>query len=144
MVDHLTKKQRSKNMKSVKSSGSKLENSITKALWGKGFRFRKNVNNLFGKPDIAIKKYKIVIFIDSCFWHGCPTHSTIPHKNHDFWKRKINGNIKRDNEVTKYYKDKGWNILRIWEHDIKRNQNKSINEIIEFINKHKGEFDDKR
>ncbi|MBP3039564.1 very short patch repair endonuclease [Bacillaceae bacterium Marseille-Q3522] len=132
-MDRLTKVQRSHNMKSIKSKGTKLEEKVNKALWIKGIRFRKNNQKLFGKPDISIQKYKIVIFIDSCFWHGCELHSTIPVTNRGFWVKKINRNKERDIEVTDYYLRNGWNILRIWEHDLKADFSKTIDIIENFI-----------
>lgn len=131
MADNLTKEQRSKNMKAIKSQSS-LENRVTKALWKLGFRFRKNVN-LFGKPDISLKKYKIVIFIDSCFWHCCPIHGNMPKSNKDYWEKKLERNISRDLEVNKFYQENGWNLLRIWEHEFKEDFNETVNKIAEFI-----------
>lgn len=71
-MDNITKDKRSDVMRAVKSKNTKIEQKVCKEIWKKGIRFRKNVKDLKGKPDISIKKYKIVIFIDSCFWHGCP------------------------------------------------------------------------
>ncbi|TAA73145.1 very short patch repair endonuclease [Planococcus salinarum] len=118
-------------MKSIKSE-SKLENKISKLLWHKGYRYRKNVKNLVGKPDIAIKKYKIVIFIDSCFWHHCPDHGHFPRTNEEFWRKKLTRNMERDIEVNNYYNKNGWNILRIWEHETK-NLEQVIGKIVNFI-----------
>ncbi|MGZ4159789.1 MAG: very short patch repair endonuclease [Neobacillus sp.] len=137
MADRLTKEQRSRNMQAVKSQSS-LENRVTKELWKMGFRFRKNVKNLFGKPDISLKRYKIVIFIDSCFWHCCPIHGTMPKSNIDFWKKKLRRNIGRDLEVNNYYSEKGWNILRLWEHEFKENFDGAIQKIVDFIKQKKG------
>ncbi|WP_160725133.1 very short patch repair endonuclease [Bacillus sp. USDA818B3_A] len=134
MADNLTKEQRTKNMKAIKSQ-SALENRVTKALWKMGFRFRKNVN-LLGKPDIALKKYKIVIFIDSCFWHCCPIHGNMPKSNKEYWEKKLERNKIRDLEVNKFYKEKGWNILRVWEHELKDNFIQSTNLIANFIREH--------
>lgn len=89
-------------------------------MWKRGFRFRKNDKTLFGNPDIAIKKYKLVIFIDFCFWHGCDVHGHIPKSNVDYWTKKIDRNIKRDKEVNAGYIEKGWNIKRMWEHKLKK------------------------
>jgi DNA mismatch endonuclease, patch repair protein len=133
MTDTHTKEQRIKNMKAIKSQ-SNLENKVSKALWNKGFRFRKN-SKLYGKPDIAIQKFKIVIFIDSCFWHVCPEHSNIPKSNQDYWVKKLNRNQERDREVSRYYKEQGWNIMRIWEHELKRDFDGTIEKISSFINK---------
>jgi DNA mismatch endonuclease, patch repair protein len=131
MTDNLTEEQRKKNMRAIKSQ-SALENRVTKELWRKGYRFRKNAN-LFGKPDISIKKYKIVIFIDSCFWHCCPIHGNMPKSNKDYWERKLKRNKMRDIEVNKYYLDKDWNVLRVWEHEFKEDFNGALNKIASFI-----------
>jgi DNA mismatch endonuclease, patch repair protein len=135
MTDNLTKEQRKKNMRAIKSQ-SALENRVTKELWRKGFRFRKNAN-LFGKPDISMKKYKIVIFIDSCFWHFCPIHANMPKSNKDYWEKKLKRNKERDIEVDQYYKDKGWNILRVWEHELKDHFFEAIEMIENYIRRNK-------
>jgi DNA mismatch endonuclease (patch repair protein) len=132
MTDTVSKEQRRKNMQAIKSH-SKLEDKVTKELWKHGIRFRKNVKGLFGKPDISIKKYKIVIFIDSCFWHGCEIHGNKPKSNVDYWEKKLQRNKERDREVNKYYNEKSWNIKRIWEHELKDDFDGTINDIIEFI-----------
>ncbi|MBA4544562.1 very short patch repair endonuclease [Thermoactinomyces daqus] len=132
MADVLSKEQRTKNMKAIRSV-SKLEEKIAKELWKRGARFRRNVKDLFGKPDIAIKKYKIVVFIDSCFWHGCKKHGNIPQTNKDFWIKKLERNIKRDIEVSNYYTCRGWNVLRIWEHEVKEDFDGCISRIMDFI-----------
>jgi DNA mismatch endonuclease, patch repair protein len=131
MADNLTKEQRVKNMKAIKSQ-SKLENKVSKKLWNMGFRFRKNTN-LFGKPDISIKKYKIVIFIDSCFWHCCPIHGNMPKSNEDYWQNKLDRNKKRDIEVNAYYQKNEWNIIRIWEHEFKDDFELAVSKIALFI-----------
>lgn len=132
MTDKITKDQRSKVMKSIRAQ-SKLENQVSKALWRKGLRFRKNVRSLYGNPDISIKKYKVVIFIDSCFWHSCPLHGKIPKSNQEYWQHKIHQNILRDNEVTSHYKENGWHIIRVWEHDIRENFDQIINDILHSV-----------
>lgn len=119
MPDKFPKETRSKIMKSIKSE-SKLENKVSKALWNEGLRFRKNDKTLFGKPDISIKKYKIVIFIDSCFWHNCEIHGHIPKSNQEYWIKKLHRNAERDKKVNQYYKERNWNIVRVWEHQLKK------------------------
>lgn len=131
MADVLNKEQRSRNMRAIKSQ-SNLENRVTKALWKKGIRFRKN-SRLYGKPDIAIQKYKAVVFIDSCFWHVCPEHGNMPKSNKEFWEKKLNRNQERDDEVNKYYMENGWNILRIWEHEVKKDFQGTVDKIAAFI-----------
>lgn len=105
-------------MSKVKSKDSKIEILLRKELWRNGFRYRKNSIKYFGKPDIVLPKYKTVIFVDSCFWHGCKKHGSMPQTRREFWENKINRNKSRDNEVSRFYKKEGWNIIRIWEHDL--------------------------
>ena len=119
-------------MRSIRSQ-SKLENRVTKALWHKGLRFRKNVKSLPGAPDIAIKKYKVAVFIDSCFWHGCPDHFRLPESNTEYWARKIAKNKNRDQNVTSHYVSSGWRILRVWEHEFKEDFDAAVTRIAEFI-----------
>lgn len=133
MADKVPEEIRSKNMRAIRSTHTKLEDMVTKELWKRGFRFTKNNASLKGKPDISIKKYKIVIFIDSCFWHLCELHGHIPKSNVDYWYQKLNRNKQRDIDITSYYKNNGWNILRIWEHEIKEDFSKSIEKIASFI-----------
>lgn len=106
-------------MSKVRSKDSKIEAEFRKKLWQAGFRYSKNSTKYFGKPDLVLKKYKTVIFIDSCFWHGCKKHCRIPASNKKYWKNKIERNKQRDKKVERHYKKIGWNCLRIWEHDIK-------------------------
>lgn len=140
MADNLSPEDRIKNMKAIRSTGTKLEDKVCNVLWRSGYRFRRNVSGLFGKPDISIKKYKVVIFIDSCYWHGCDIHGNTPKSNHEYWTKKLERNKERDQEVSSYYVNCGWSILRIWEHQLKKNSfEESINEICCFIDqaKHK-------
>lgn len=136
-MDRHTKEQRHKNMQAVKGKNTKLENNVMAYLWQHGYRFGKNVKDLEGKPDIAIKKYKLVIFIDSCFWHKCPIHYKAPATNFEFWENKITGNQKRDEQITEYYQSKEWNILRIWEHELRDDFEKTMQKAINFIEKSK-------
>ncbi|WP_145333024.1 very short patch repair endonuclease [Paenibacillus xylanexedens] len=134
MVDNLSPENRKKNMSAIRSTGTKLEDKVSRELWRKGFRFRRNNTNLYGKPDISIKKYKIVIFIDSCFWHGCEIHGNIPKSNQEYWKKKLVHNKQRDTQVNSYYESIGWSLLRIWEHKLKKDEfQDTINNISSFI-----------
>ncbi|WP_085507159.1 very short patch repair endonuclease [Thalassobacillus devorans] len=142
-ADIMTKEQRKKTMSKIRAR-SKLEDRVTRALWARGYRFRKNVRKLRGTPDIVIQKYKVVIFIDSCFWHACPTHGNIPKSNTEFWKDKFARNKKRDEEDTLYYRNQGWKILRVWEHDLKKKKfDDTINHIAEFIDQAKAQSEKK-
>lgn len=139
MADRISKEARSKTMAAVKSV-SKLEDEVCKALWLKGRRFRRNSKQLFGKPDISIKKYKVVIFIDSCFWHRCPLHSATPKTNIEYWSKKFQRNVERDHIVTEYYESKNWNILRVWEHEFKEDFAQTVTKIDDFIKEAKSEY----
>lgn len=108
----------SKVMKGNTGKDTKMEVRVRKALWHKGYRYRKNHRKLLGTPDISFPKSKIVIFLDSCFWHGCPLHFKLPKKNREFWEQKIQRNMERDSEVNYHYDEEGWIILRFWEHEI--------------------------
>ena len=119
-MDIFTSEKRSDVMSKVKNKDSKLEVRFRKALWAEGCRYRKNSTKYFGKPDLVLKKLKTVIFIDSCFWHCCPEHGEIPRTRREFWKKKLDRNKARDKEVTAHYKEKGWKVVRIWEHDFKK------------------------
>lgn len=121
-------------MGAVKSKDTKMEISFRKELWKNGLRYRKNSLKHFGKPDVVFKKYKIVIFLDSCFWHGCKKHGTIPATRRDFWIKKIVRNKERDKEVNQHYKKIGWKVFRFWEHDIEKNLENSINKVVCFFN----------
>ncbi len=133
MTDKVSREIRKKTMQAVKAKNTKLENLVFKKLWKNGIRFRKNVVDLAGKPDIAIKKYKIVIFIDSCFWHGCDIHLRLPETNKEYWINKIFKNKARDKNINEYYKNQNWGLLRVWEHKLRTDFENTILEIITFI-----------
>ncbi|MFO7807158.1 MAG: very short patch repair endonuclease [Candidatus Moraniibacteriota bacterium] len=103
-MDKVSPKKRSEIMRAVKSKGSGIEVAFRKQLWKAGFRYRKNPSDYFGKPDLVLKKYRTVIFIDSCFWHGCEKHCRLPATNKDYWVKKIDRNKDRDREMNDYYR----------------------------------------
>ena len=118
MTDTVPVVKRSAIMRAVRSKDSAMEVRFRKALWRRGYRFRKNAANCLGKPDLALRKHRTVIFLDSCFWHGCEEHCRVPSTRTDYWPAKIERNKKRDLEVNAYYQEKGWRVLRIWEHEV--------------------------
>jgi len=120
-------------MSAVRSKDTKMEVSFRKALWVKGFRYRKNPKKYFGKPDLVLKKYKTVIFLDSCFWHGCPDHCRLPKTKKKYWQDKVKRNKLRDIEVSKHYINKDWKVFRIWEHEIKESENDVVEKLISFL-----------
>ncbi len=123
-------------MQAVKSKGSKIETALAKALWAKGFRYRKNDKTVFGKPDFTFKKYKIAVFVDSEFWHGKDWHiKKLNHKsNQEFWHKKIERNIERDIEVNEKLISEGWKVLRFWGKDIQKNLHNCLVEVENLIN----------
>ena len=130
-----------KIMSAIKSKDTKPEVFFRKALWKWGIRYRKNVN-LFGRPDIAIQKYKLVIFIDGDYWHGnnwkirnLPSLESELSNYSNFWKNKIMTNIKRDEKVNDYYNSSNWTIIRFWQSDIEKDLSACIIKTIETINK---------
>lgn len=114
---------RSENMRLIKSKDTSIETMLRKELWEKGYRYRKNCADIYGKPDICFKGKKIAVFCDSEFWHGknLLEGKYIPKTNTDFWVKKIKRNIERDNEVNNFLEKKGWTVLRFWEQNIRTN-----------------------
>jgi DNA mismatch endonuclease (patch repair protein) len=104
-------------MSSIRSKNTKPEIAVRKTLWAKGFRYRVHYGP--EKIDIAFPSKKVGIFIDGCFWHGCPIHSHEPKTNQAYWLPKLQRNIQRDFETNEQLKAKGWAVIRFWEHDIK-------------------------
>ncbi|WP_300728179.1 very short patch repair endonuclease [uncultured Bacteroides sp.] len=121
MADKLTKEQRHKCMSHIRSKDTKPEIIVRKYLFSKGFRFRIHVKNLPGTPDIVLKKYRTVIFINGCFWHGHENckYSTLPTTNTDFWKEKIEKNKQRDLKERIELRNLGWHVIQLWECQLK-------------------------
>lgn len=130
-MDRLTKEQRRKNMQAVKNKDSKIEILLRKVLWSKGYRYRKNCQNIVGKPDIVLSKYRTAIFCDSEFWHGYnwEVRKNDIKSNREFWIKKIEGNIKRDANVNKILKEQGWKVIRFWGKEIQNDLETCINKI---------------
>lgn len=131
-----TTKQKSENMKAVKSVDTKIEVKLRLALWHKGIRYRKNFKIYSCKPDIVLTKYKIAIFCDGDFWHGKEDPNIVKH-NKKFWVEKIKRNMERDLENTIELRDNGWVVLRFWESDIEKNLTECVEMIINEINNKK-------
>lgn len=137
MADRLTPEQRHKNMQNIRSKDTKIEIQLRKALWIKGYRYRKNYKLLPGKPDIALLKYKIAVFCDSEFFHGKDWEVLRPQlekgKNSDFWINKISRNMQRDDEINKELLFMGWTVIRFWGKDILKNTDECVKVIEETI-----------
>ena len=121
MVDNLTSEQRKKAMSHVQQINTKPEKQVRSFLHRLGFRFRKNVSSLPGKPDIVLLKYKTVIFVHGCFWHqheGC-RKARRPTSNVEFWNTKLDKNVKRDIKNIELLKETGWKVVVVWECELK-------------------------
>ena len=123
-MDVHSKKTRSYNMSQIKGKNTKPEETVRKYLFSKGFRYRKNDKRLPGTPDIVLPRYKTVIFVNGCFWHGHKGCKFFvwPKSNQQFWKNKITANIERDQRKRKKLEDLGWNVIVIWECELKKPQ----------------------
>ena len=122
-MDNLTSIQRSKIMRAIRSTNTKDEVRLAKALWHLGYRYRKNNKKVFGTPDLTFKKLKIALFVDSEFFHGkdWETQKNRFKTNQEFWQKKIERNMQRDIEVNDYLMEKGWTVIRFWSSEIKNN-----------------------
>ncbi|MBE4950726.1 very short patch repair endonuclease [Chryseobacterium culicis] len=134
-MDVHSKEQRSKNMRAIKSKDTKDEVRLAKALWHKGYRYRKNDKAVFGKPDLTFKKKKLAVFVDSEFFHGkdWETEKERIGTNKDFWHKKIERNMERDKLVNEFLNNNGWIILRFWSKEVKKNLDDCINQIEEIL-----------
>ncbi|SHJ61088.1 T/G mismatch-specific endonuclease [Maribacter aquivivus] len=130
-----TTPQRSKIMSKIKGKNTKPELAFRKALYAKGFRYRIDYKKLIGKPDIALPKYKTVIFIDGEYWHGKNWAERKPKvkTNREFWIAKIERNIQRDVEVNKELIRLGYTVIRFWETEVKKNLEECITRTIEHL-----------
>lgn len=121
-MDHLSKEKRSWNMSRIRSTETKPEERVRKYLFSKGFRYRKNDKRLPGKPDIVLPKYRAVIFINGCFWHchkGC-SRANVPKSNLEYWKIKLENNVRRDLEEYQKLAELGWKVFVVWECELNK------------------------
>ena len=135
-MDVHSKEIRSYNMSRIKNKNTKPEEIVRKFLFSKGFRYRKNDKRLPGHPDIVLPKYKTVIFVNGCFWHGhegCK-YFVWPKSNEEFWRKKIGSNIERDEKNVNTLKQLGWNVLTVWECELKNVQTETLNNILIKLN----------
>ena len=136
-MDNLTAEQRKKNMQHIRSDNTKIEAILRKALWNKGYRYRKNYTELPGKPDIVLTKYKIAIFCDGEFCHGKDWEVLKPKlekgNNSEYWVKKITRNRERDEEVNKKLLSMGWTVIRFWGNDIKKHTEDCVQVVEETV-----------
>ena len=127
---------RSYNMSQIKGKNTKPEELVRKYLFSQGFRYRKNDKRLPGSPDVVLPKYKTVIFINGCFWHGhhgCK-YFVWPRSNEEFWKEKIQRNIERDKDNYERLRNLGWKVILVWECELKKqHREKTLLSLITYI-----------
>ena len=150
-MDRLTSQQRSRNMAAIRSKDTKPELIVRRGLWRRGFRYRLNDKRLPGHPDLVLRKYRICIFINGCFWHGhltqCIVHNSqftiessvcckIPKTNREFWVAKIRRNKERDREEQRKLAEMGWHCITVWECELKPKQREQTLDSIAFTLNH--------
>ena len=118
-MDIWDKKKRSAVMAKIRSKDTKPELIVRRYLWSRGYRYRKNMRGLPGTPDIVLRKYRVVIFVHGCFWHGHEAHKRIPSTRHDYWEKKICRNKERDERDKEALRRMGWSVLTVWECQLK-------------------------
>lgn len=123
-------------MQSVHSTDTRPEVLLRKALWKRGIRYRKNYADLPGKPDIALTRYRIAVFVDGDFWHArghqdCPREQVASNK--EYWRKKLKNNVERDKAVNDTLTEAGWLVLRFWSSDVMKHLDDCINQILQYI-----------
>lgn len=134
MVDRLTTEQRSYLMARIRGRDTDLEILVRRKLWAKGLRFRLGrTMPLPGKPDLVFVGPRVAVFVDGCFWHGCPSHGHIPKSNTTYWQKKLMNNIARDKWTDSKLIHLGWLPVRLWEHEIKENVDDCVKRVTEAL-----------
>lgn len=119
MADVFTKAKRSKVMSRIRGRGNKeTEVALARLLRQNKITGWRRHCHIFGRPDFAFPEHKLAVFVDGCFWHGCPKHSNLPVNNRSFWRKKLSTNKARDRRVNQTLRKAGWRIVRMWEHDL--------------------------
>ena len=133
MADVLTKEQRTYNMSRIQGKNTGPEVKLRKLLYARGIRGYRIHYQLPGKPDIVFVKKKIAVFIDGCFWHKCPVDFHVPETRREFWMRKINSNVDRDKKINQDLAKDGWTVIRIWEHEIRKEPENVVQRICDLL-----------
>jgi len=120
-MDNLSPESRHKNMQNIRSKGTLPERIFAKELRKRHIYYNLHYAKIIGKPDFVFKRAKLAVFIDSDFWHFNPERCIIPESNKEYWVKKLNGNKSRDERVSRELNEKGWQVIRFWEYDVKKN-----------------------
>ena len=131
MADVFTPAKRSQVMSRIRGRGNRdTEVALARLFRQRGITGWRRHQRLFGKPDFIFRGQRLAVFVDGCFWHRCPRHSNIPVANRAFWKEKLTANARRDRLVNVSLKNKGWRVVRIWEHDLAKRSNSCVGKIV--------------
>lgn len=129
MSDIFTEKKRSEIMARIRGRGNKrTELALMEILRRNKIKGWRRHPPVFGKPDFVFPKERVAVLVDGCFWHGCSKHSNMPRNNREYWEKKFRGNRRRDRLVNRTLKKMGWNVVRIWEHEL-RDEEKCVRRI---------------
>jgi DNA mismatch endonuclease (patch repair protein) len=109
---------RSQQMARIRGDNTRPERHLRSMMWAKGLRYRLQVRELPGRPDLVFPSFKTVVFVDGCFWHGCPDHYVRPRSRTLFWANKLRENVTRDQLQCRRLRSMGWRVLRLWEHEV--------------------------
>jgi len=135
MPDVFTKKKRSEIMSKIRSKNTKAEILVFRELRRRGIYFQKHYNKAPGKPDIALPRKKKAVFIDGDFWHGYQFSKRKHRLPKKYWLKKIKSNIKRDRQYRAKLRREGWQVLRIWEHEVLKKFDDTVEKTVYFLNK---------
>jgi DNA mismatch endonuclease (patch repair protein) len=120
---------RSEQMSRIRGRDTKPERRLRSALWARGLRYRLHVRGLPGRPDLVFPGRKTVVFVDGCFWHGCPEHYVRPRSRTAFWARKLRENVNRDRIQCQALDSMGWHVVRLWEHEVLASPEKALMQV---------------
>lgn len=130
MADVFTKTKRSDVMSRIRGRGNKdTELALMKLFRASGITGWRRHQAVFGKPDFIFRKVRVAVFVDGCFWHGCPKHCNIPANNRAFWKKKFAANKARDHRVNQTLRKAGWSVVRLWEHELAKRSEACVQRI---------------
>ena len=125
-------------MSRIRGRDTGPELKLRRSVWALGVRYRLQYRIGRTRPDMVFVGAKLAVFVDGCFWHGCPQHSTMPKNNRDFWEQKLRRNRERDVENTQWLETQGWRVLRLWEHEIEASSLDCAKRIAAMLGKPKG------
>lgn len=133
MSDVFTKEKRSEVMSRIRGKGNKdTELAMIKILRSHHIPGWRRNQSVFGKPDFVFPKQKVALFVDGCFWHGCPKHSNMPKNNREFWEKKLQGNMDRDKLISRELRKMNWKVIRVWEHELS-NSDRVVKRLLEIL-----------